>query len=731
MEYRTETGRSVLSRLAGFVAAIAVAAASMWALTPPQQADAADLRAFDPGLIITDEIFYSSGAMTATQIQSFLESSRFSCSSYTKDGVRYTCLKEYRADYGAREANANCSAVSSGKDKRASDIIATVARACGINPQVLLVLLQKEQGLVSNAKSAAVYRIATGYACPDTAPCDTKYYGFFNQVYSAAWQFKQYQAKPTSWNYQAGRTNTIKYHPNSKCGTTQVYIRNQATAGLYIYTPYVPNQAALNAGYGTGDTCSSYGNRNFFNYFSDWFGNPANLLKNASFSDKTSSWKSGSEGSVTITSKTNASLAHSGSRYVTVTTPKAGRHIQQSLTRKLKVGQIYEAEIWVRAEADTGTVEGDLHVWTGGGKTETVSVPFAAGQTWTRVVAYLPIEQSGHTHIRFGVRLKTPGAAYRFDSAALFVAATEEPRSPLKVEETAVESGTNGGWVRQSKSATTVKKAYVRGPVSGKYYLKMRTSSAGSHVYQRIPRVTEVGESYTAGAWVRAGNPGETYTGRLRLLGMGGSSESVDTAFTVGGDEWTFVPVTLDIRNPSHQSLRIYVMLDTPGQDLLFDFPQLAPNLYVRDASFERGTSGLNALPSGTTVEVLPTADFAGRGLSGGAADGANALLVSPGSGGYIRLDRSRSLGPGGTYTVWVWVRSGVEGTPATGTLTLSGIQHGSELSESSSATFEATDEWQRVSVAHTVTTAGLDRLRFTVSFDSATPVLVDGVTMR
>lgn len=52
-------------------------------------------------------------------------------------------------------------------------------------------------------------------------------------------------------------------------------IRNQATASLYNYTPYQPNAAALAAGYGTGDACSSYGNRNFWNYFSDWFGNPA------------------------------------------------------------------------------------------------------------------------------------------------------------------------------------------------------------------------------------------------------------------------------------------------------------------------------------------------------------------------------------------------------------------------------------------------------------------------
>ena len=29
------------------------------------------------------------------------------------------------------------------------------------------------------------------------------------------------------------------------------------------------------AGYGTGDSCSAYGNRNFYNYFTDWFGETA------------------------------------------------------------------------------------------------------------------------------------------------------------------------------------------------------------------------------------------------------------------------------------------------------------------------------------------------------------------------------------------------------------------------------------------------------------------------
>jgi hypothetical protein len=119
-----------------------------------------------------------------------------------------------------------------------------------------------------------MYTRAMGYACPDTSggTCDAKYDGLFNQLYSAAKQFQRYTAKPMGYGYAAGMVNQIKWHPNSACGTSSVHIENQATANLYNYTPYRPNTAALAAGYGQGDSCSSYGNRNFWSYFTDWFG---------------------------------------------------------------------------------------------------------------------------------------------------------------------------------------------------------------------------------------------------------------------------------------------------------------------------------------------------------------------------------------------------------------------------------------------------------------------------
>ena len=94
--------------------------------------------------------------------------------------------------------------------------------------------------------------------CPDTADCDPTYAGFFRQVYGAAKRYRYYLEHEEQYGYTAHNLNYIQYHPNAACGGAQVYIENKATALLYIYTPYQPNIAALAAGNGTGDSCSSY-----------------------------------------------------------------------------------------------------------------------------------------------------------------------------------------------------------------------------------------------------------------------------------------------------------------------------------------------------------------------------------------------------------------------------------------------------------------------------------------
>lgn len=245
---------------------------------------------FQAGRITDDGVFFDPNGMALSDIQRFLTIKVPACDTsgakmYNSTLTRaqygasqgnlapYTCLKDYTELTPSRAAEMNLCNAYAGGAKNSSQIIYDVAQACNVNPKVLIVLLQKEQSLITDDWPWPIqYRSATGFGCPDTADCDARYYGFFNQVYNAARIYKVYANSPTLFNYRTGRNNNILFNPNNSCGSSSIYIQNQATAGLYIYTPYQPNQAALDNLYGSGDGCSAYGNRNFWRMYSDWFG---------------------------------------------------------------------------------------------------------------------------------------------------------------------------------------------------------------------------------------------------------------------------------------------------------------------------------------------------------------------------------------------------------------------------------------------------------------------------
>ncbi|WP_417554216.1 FG-GAP repeat domain-containing protein [Microbacterium sp.] len=246
--------------------------------TPPAQATVggpvqASLAGFSAGNIISDAVFTSKSTMTEAQIQSFFNSKVKTCLGGSDQFGPIVCLKDYRTTSVNRPADKYCSGYTGAANETAARIIYRVAQSCSINPQVLIVMLQKEQGLVTHTwPSAWRYDKALGQGCPDDAACNPAYVGFFYQIYGAARQMQMYmEGKYFTW-YAPGHTWNILYHPNRACGSSPVYVANKATSALYYYTPYQPNAAALRAGYGTGDGCSSYGNRNFYNYFTDWFG---------------------------------------------------------------------------------------------------------------------------------------------------------------------------------------------------------------------------------------------------------------------------------------------------------------------------------------------------------------------------------------------------------------------------------------------------------------------------
>jgi hypothetical protein len=720
------TAHPVRTRILATIAGFSLVGGLLSVLSPTavDVAQAADLSTFDPGMIITDSVFTNSSSMSESDVQDFLSSKNSSCSDYTSGGVKYVCIKNYSAAYSARAANSNCAAMSADDSAKASAIIYRVAKACGLNPQVLIVLVQKEQGLLSGAKDPVRYKWATGYACPDTSACDKKYSGFFNQIWNAGWQFKQWM-NPLTRQYMPGKSNAIKYHPSSSCGTASVYVKNLATAALYMYTPYVPNKAALAAGSGLGDSCSSYGNRNFFNYFSDWFGNPGNLTKNASFTSGISPWVSGSTGAISVSAESDVDRAQSGSKFALVRASAEGRRLQQTISRKSSAGQVYSGGLWLRADADSGEVSGEVLLWSTGGTLDVARVPFTVGQTWTYVPIDLAMSHSGHTGLRIAVELATAGVGLRVDTASVYYKGSNVSRTAIALEESKVGSGRNGGWLLSSSTALSLKRG-KGGNVNGNYYGVLKSSTDSAYIGQLISRSVKSNTAYTYGVWVRSAD-GEPYSGRIRLAATGGTTETMTTNFTVGS-EWTYVTVSLDVLLSKHNRLRVYIHPDQAGRTLHYDGLSLLPNLNITDASFDLDATGAISAPASTTVEQIPADESTGP-----AADGTGMLRVTrtTDDAGYIQLSASRKIGVGETYTAQVWVRSATPGTPHSGVLTLE-ARNGSGPSDSATTAYTANDSWQLVTVKLTTTLAGLTSLRTTVSLDAnGDAIYVDGAQLH
>ncbi|MET0161952.1 MAG: cell wall-binding repeat-containing protein, partial [Microbacteriaceae bacterium] len=261
-------------RWGALVAGVFALVGTLLVATPAQPAEALSGSDFDPGYIISDGEFYNASAMNESQVQSFLRS-KVVCQNNN-------CLVNYKQNTQNRASDAMCRGYTGASNEPAARIIAKVQASCGVSAKAIIVTLQKEQGLItSGAPSSLVLRKAMGYGCPDTAACDSTYYGFFNQVYEAARQLKRYTLGPPNnvshrW-IALGSPTALRLHPNASCGTKRVTVRNIATAALYYYTPYTPNPAALANLNGTGDGCSSYGNRNFWRFYNSWFGNPTEV----------------------------------------------------------------------------------------------------------------------------------------------------------------------------------------------------------------------------------------------------------------------------------------------------------------------------------------------------------------------------------------------------------------------------------------------------------------------
>ncbi len=177
---------------------------------------------FNPNYLISDAELTDYTSMDMGQIQSFLEKKQSTLAKYVDPQTRMG----------------------------AAQIIYEMSWSHRISPKFILVLLQKEQSLISDTNpSNGQFDWATGYgicdSCSKSDPELQKYKGFTNQVDWGAGGIRFYFDNPDKFKYQINQTYQID--------NQSVTISNHATRALYIYTPHIN------------------GNKNFWTLWQDWF----------------------------------------------------------------------------------------------------------------------------------------------------------------------------------------------------------------------------------------------------------------------------------------------------------------------------------------------------------------------------------------------------------------------------------------------------------------------------
>ena len=238
--------------------------------------------------LIDNAVFRNDRTMSRTQVQRFLEDRR----SGLKDrSFLFNC---YGQDSQERQIFTALGAPCD-QEASAADIIYFTSRAYGINPQVTLAQLQKEQSLITS-QNPSQWQInqAMGYNCPTSGHCNDES-GFFYQLDHGVWvlrfHFERARGNMTWWTTHTSWTcGTEKnlYKPNLYPGTNVRFydqqgvhyrtyrLANAATSSMYCYTPHAYNNPeGLFGRPPYGDRGMYYsGSYNFVNAFFAWFGSP-------------------------------------------------------------------------------------------------------------------------------------------------------------------------------------------------------------------------------------------------------------------------------------------------------------------------------------------------------------------------------------------------------------------------------------------------------------------------
>ena len=256
--------------------------------------------AFDPNLLISDERFVDTGTLGGAEgIQKFLESKG---SVLANTSPNFLVKLREPVDVTLKKGLPD-PRPELGRLRTAAELIFDAATSAGLNPQVVLTTLQKEQTLITGQflTDQALQRgldRALGFGCPDSGVCGEIFLGFYHQLFgNFDAEGNRYIGMPASlarsFYFEVGgvrvgrgpmvdatgnaygngsrirtsqRGDTIVVEntqgpPNSAPATQGVTLSNFATTALFRYTPHVYN-----------------GNYNFWKFFNEWFRYPNGTL---------------------------------------------------------------------------------------------------------------------------------------------------------------------------------------------------------------------------------------------------------------------------------------------------------------------------------------------------------------------------------------------------------------------------------------------------------------------
>ncbi len=233
--------------------------------------------------LMDDQIFDKVGSLSQSQIDDFLHGRT---GPYTALGSASTCLANYTDvnfhwdgshwHYGDNTMSTSFTTLTSSPWNSAwgpaqipaSQALYMSAQQWGLNPEVMIATLQKENTLITRTDCPGWrYNSAMGYDCSEGGGCPAypTHAGFSRQVLWGGWQLKFNKERSignTAWDGDdsLGYSGFMTRGTYKRCGSctatfydgyanidgNQVFMENGTTASLYTYTPHLGNSTPPN-----------------------------------------------------------------------------------------------------------------------------------------------------------------------------------------------------------------------------------------------------------------------------------------------------------------------------------------------------------------------------------------------------------------------------------------------------------------------------------------------------